>query len=73
MKMPKKYLNAHPGSLGPVGVGEEVKILADNYVKVLVNMACGANEDGYHYVNANIDRDFRVDQLVTSGMSRNCS
>lgn len=59
----EKYLNAHPGSLGPVGVGEEVKILADNYVEVLVNMACGANEDGYHYVNANIDRDFRVDQF----------
>ncbi|KGE70084.1 proline--tRNA ligase [Limosilactobacillus reuteri] len=59
----EKYLNAHPGSLGPVGVGEKVKILADNYVKVLVNMACGANEDGYHYVNANIDRDFRVDQF----------
>lgn len=59
----EKYLNAHPGSLGPVEVGEEVKILADNYVKVLVNMACGANEDGYHYVNANIDRDFRVDQF----------
>ncbi|MCC4413568.1 proline--tRNA ligase [Limosilactobacillus reuteri] len=59
----EKYLNAHPGSLGPVGVGEEVKILADNYVKVLVNMACGANEDGYHYVNANIDRDFHVDQF----------
>lgn len=58
-----KYLGAHPGSLGPVGVGEEVKILADNYVKVLINMACGANEDGHHYVNANIDRDFRVDQF----------
>ncbi|MBB1123501.1 proline--tRNA ligase [Limosilactobacillus albertensis] len=58
-----KYLNAHPGSLGPVGVNKDVKILADNYVKVLVNMACGANEDGYHYVNANIDRDFRVDQF----------
>ena len=59
-----KLLNgAHPGSLGPVGVGKDVKILADNYVKVLVNMALGANEDGYHYINANIDRDFRVDQF----------
>ena len=36
----EKYLNAHPGSLGPVGVGEEVKILADNYVKVLVTWQC---------------------------------
>lgn len=58
-----KYLGAHPGSLGPVGVGDNVKILADNYVKVLVNMACGANDDGHHYINANIDRDFRVDQF----------
>lgn len=59
----QKYLGAHPGSLGPVGVGEEIKILADNYVKVLVNVACGANDDGFHYVNANIDRDFRVDEF----------
>lgn len=59
----QKYLGAHPGSLGPVGVGEDVKILADNYVQVLVNMACGANDDGHHYVNANIDRDFRVDEF----------
>lgn len=58
-----KYLGAHPGSLGPVGVGEDVKIYADNYVKVMVNMACGANDDGHHYINANIDRDFRVDQF----------
>lgn len=62
-KQAMKYLGAHPGSLGPVGVGKEVKILADNYVKVMVNMACGANEDGYHYVNANTDQDFRVDQF----------
>ena len=57
----EQLLGAHPGSLGPVGVGENVTILADNYVKVLVNMALGANDDGYHYRNANLDRDFRVD------------
>lgn len=57
----EQLLGAHPGSLGPVGVGENVTILADNYVNVLVNMALGANDDGYHYRNANLDRDFRVD------------
>lgn len=57
----EQLLGAHPGSLGPVGVGENVTILADNYVKVLVNMALGANDDGYHYRNTNLDRDFRVD------------
>lgn len=57
----EQLLGAHLGSLGPVGVGENVTILADEYVKVLVNMALGANDDGYHYRNANLDRDFRVD------------
>ncbi|WP_125579829.1 proline--tRNA ligase [Levilactobacillus cerevisiae] len=57
----QKYLNASFGSLGPVGVGEDVKILADNYVGDMVNVAVGADEDGYHYLNANAGRDFRVD------------
>lgn len=57
----QKYLNASFGSLGPVGVGEEVKILADQYVGDMVNVAVGANEDGHHYLNANVGRDFRVD------------
>ncbi|WP_203637342.1 proline--tRNA ligase [Levilactobacillus wangkuiensis] len=57
----KKFLNANFGSLGPVGVGEDVKILADQYVGDMVNVIVGADEDGYHYVNANAGRDFRVD------------
>lgn len=59
----KKYLGASFGSLGPVGVGEDIKILADRYLEGLVNVACGANDDGYHYINANRDRDFRVDKF----------
>ncbi|MFC6288637.1 proline--tRNA ligase [Levilactobacillus angrenensis] len=57
----QKYLNASFGSLGPVGVGEDVKILADQYVGDMVNVIVGADEDGYHYQNANAGRDFRVD------------
>lgn len=57
----QKYLGANFGSLGPVGVGDDVKILADQYVGDMVNVAVGADEDGHHYLNANVDRDFRVD------------
>ncbi|WP_125547026.1 proline--tRNA ligase [Levilactobacillus lindianensis] len=57
----QQFLGANFGSLGPVGVGEDVKILADQYVGDMVNVVVGADEDGYHYVNANVDRDFRVD------------
>ncbi|RIL73190.1 proline--tRNA ligase [Staphylococcus devriesei] len=54
-------LGAHPGSLGPIH-DNEIKIYADNYVKDLNNLVVGANEDGYHYINANLERDFNVDE-----------
>lgn len=60
----QKYLGANFGSLGPVGVSEDVKILADQYVGDMVNVAVGANEDEHHYLNANLDRDFRVDAFA---------
>lgn len=59
----QEFLHASFGSLGPVGVGEDVKILADQYVADMVNVPVGADENGYHYINANVDRDFRVDQF----------
>lgn len=57
-------LPAHAGSLGPVGVNDKMEIIADQHIKGMVNMACGANEDGNHYVNVNFDRDFTVDQFA---------
>jgi len=56
-------LEASFGSLGPVGVGEEVTILADQYISDMVNVPVGADEDGFHYINANVERDFRVDKF----------
>lgn len=52
-------LGATPGSLGPVGV-EKIEIYADNSVQDLNNLAVGANETDYHYVNANLGHDFNV-------------
>ncbi|WP_367294865.1 proline--tRNA ligase [Levilactobacillus yonginensis] len=57
----QQFLGANFGSLGPVGVSEDVKILADQYVGDMVNIVVGADEDEHHYINANIDRDFRID------------
>lgn len=64
-------LGAHPGSLGPI-TDNEVKVYADNHVQDLTNLVIGANEDGYHYVNANADRDFTVEaysdfRFITEG------
>ncbi|MBV5221299.1 proline--tRNA ligase [Staphylococcus hominis] len=54
-------LGANPGSLGPIH-NKDIKIIADNFVKDLNNIVIGANEDGYHYINANIERDFNIDE-----------
>lgn len=54
-------VGANPGSIGPIH-NKEIKIYADNYVKDLNNLAIGANEDGYHYINANVERDFNIDE-----------
>ncbi|GAB5053484.1 proline--tRNA ligase [Pediococcus ethanolidurans] len=57
----EEYLNADFGSLGPVNVNaKDVTILADFYVKNMVNSVVGANENGFHYKNVNIDRDLTV-------------
>lgn len=56
----RKYLGAGFGSLGPVGVSEEIEILADLDVENMANASVGSNEDGFHYLNANLGRDFSV-------------
>ncbi|MBM7617717.1 prolyl-tRNA synthetase [Weissella uvarum] len=57
-------------SLGPVGVGEDVKIIADEWVTDMVNLTVGANEPGFHFLNANVDRDFRIDEVADVRLAR---
>ncbi|MBM7647094.1 prolyl-tRNA synthetase [Bacillus ectoiniformans] len=53
----ESILGAATGSLGPIAVSNEVKIIADHAVQYVVNGVCGANETDYHYTNVNPDRD----------------
>ena len=67
-----KYLGANFGSLGPIGLSEDIRLVADQYVQDLTNSAVGANEDGYHFINVTPGRDFEVEifedfRLVTEG------
>ena len=52
------------GSIGPVGVPDEVEVVADYAVEVMTNGVCGANEEGFHYLNVNPERDFSVSQYA---------
>ncbi len=58
-----KILGCPVGSLGPIGV-DNVEIVADHAVEAVVNGVCGANEEHYHYMNVNADRDFNVSQYA---------
>ena len=53
----KKIVDAGFGSLGPIEI--DAKIIMDNEVANMSNFVCGANKDGYHYINVNVD-DFKV-------------
>ena len=56
-----ELLSCEVGSIGPVKLPVGVKVVADNAIKTVVNGVTGANEDGYHLVNVNPERDFAVD------------
>lgn len=54
-------LGAHPGSLGAVGVAR-YPVYADERLRGTMDMATGANEDGFHLRHVAIERDIQVKQ-----------
>ena len=50
--------NAVVGYTGPIGL--KARIVVDNEVLAMRNFCCGANKEGYHYINAN-PKDFSYD------------
>lgn len=47
------------GYMGPVGIdSKKVMVVVDTTVMKMHNVCCGANKDGYHFVNVNPGRDF---------------
>ena len=59
----EKYIGVNFGSLGPINVNNEVRLLVDVRIKNMRNFVVGANEDGFHYLNANLGRDFDSDDV----------
>ncbi|GKW44871.1 proline--tRNA ligase [Planococcus sp. NCCP-2050] len=57
----KELLNCEIGSLGPIQLPASVRVFADQAVKSIVNGITGANEEGFHYINVNPEKDFAVE------------
>ncbi|MBJ7541475.1 proline--tRNA ligase [Streptococcus sp. SL1232] len=58
-----KVFGANFGSLGPVNLPENVRIIADRKVQDVANAVVGANEDGYHLTGVNPGRDFEAEYV----------
>ena len=67
--------NAVPGYTGPVGLN--AKVVIDEEVLKMKNFCCGANKEGYHYINANV-KDINYDivadivNVKEGDICRNC-
>ena len=58
------HFGSKPGYLGPVGLLQPLKIIADRDVAVMSDWICGANEEDFHITGVNWGRDLPEPDLV---------
>jgi len=51
---------AVPGYASPVGL-KNILVVVDDLIPGSPNLVAGANEEGYHFINVNYDRDYKAD------------
>ncbi|MDH4223864.1 MAG: proline--tRNA ligase [candidate division Zixibacteria bacterium] len=56
----QKITGAEVGYAGPVGL-KGVKLIGDKELLLMTDFVTGANEDNYHLINVNLERDFELD------------
>lgn len=56
----KQLLGCSGRSIGPIKLPVDVKVIADFAIQSVRNCVAGANEDGYHYIHVNPERDFAI-------------
>ncbi|MDY6065161.1 MAG: proline--tRNA ligase [Finegoldia sp.] len=60
-------IGSFPGYTGPIGLRDDVRLIADRRVSEMRNLVVGANEENHHIRNINYGRDFEcelVDDLL---------
>ena len=58
------HFGCKPGYLGPIGMKQPVKVVADRTVAAMSDFVCGANELDFHFTGANWGRDLPEPDLV---------
>jgi prolyl-tRNA synthetase len=52
-------VGCRPGSIGPIGL--TIPVWVDREAAAIADFVCGANEDGFHHVGVNWERDVALD------------
>ena len=63
-------VGVRPGSVGPVGLRDDLKVVADWSVEIGDSWLSGANEEGRHFRNVQPGRDFPLPEFVDIGFAR---
>jgi len=58
------HFGCEPGYLGPVGLKEPLRIVADREVALMADWVCGANEPHFHITGVNWGRDLPEPDVV---------
>ncbi len=58
------HFGSKPGYLGPLGLKQSVKMVADREVAMMTDWICGANEVDFHFTGVNWGRDLPEPDLV---------
>lgn len=53
-----------PGYIGPVGLHADVCVIADAATISMSNFVCGANEEGFHLMHVNFERDLKLPEHI---------
>src|SRR5690606_41763249 len=56
-----EHMGCEPGFLGPLGVGGNVRVVADRAVAAMADFVVGANQAGAHLAGVNWGRDLPED------------
>jgi len=60
----ESHFGSKPGYLGPIGLKQPVKLVADREVAMMADWICGANEADFHFTGVNWGRDLPEPDLV---------
>ena len=60
----RELTGAEVGYAGPVGLPDEVTIIADHEIATMSDFVVGANQDDAHYMGVDVGPDFEVDSFA---------